>query len=100
MQPLPYAGWVAMTIRSYYLQEDPKARDKFWSNSGKVANYPYYLQYCKENDRQPDPPPPGYVGPKGNPLTMLGMIAATFSAVLLWFLGGVMASGTGRIKKS
>jgi hypothetical protein len=100
MQPLPYAGWVAMTIRSYYLEEDPKSRDKFWSNHGKVNNYPFYLRYCKENKRQPDGPPPGYVGPKGNALAIPGMIAATFGAVMLWFVGGVMASGTGRIKKS
>jgi hypothetical protein len=100
MQPLPYAGWVAMTIRSYNLEERPKTRDRFWSNHGKVNNYPFYLQYCKDNNRQPDGPPLGYVGPKGNPLAIPGMIAATVGAVMLWFVGGVMTSGTGRIKKS
>ena len=100
MERFTYARWVSNTIKSFYLEDNQETRDKFYTNSGRVANYPYYVQYCEDNDHEPDNPPKGYKMPKGSKLVPIGLAVGAWYTLLFWFLGSVAVSGTGRSKKS
>ena len=95
MNRLAYAGWATLTMRSYYELDSQDARKRYFSPSGRVANYPYYVAYCNRNGYTPDAPPPGYTAPKTNSGNM-ALAGVGFMATFFWFLGGIMAGGTGR----
>lgn len=91
-----YAAWVAMELRDKELSADQDARAQYWSNSGKIAKYDEYREYCKLNKLQPDNPPEGYWESKEEPWHKPVGIAMGMTGILVWFIAGIIGGASGQ----
>ena len=93
---MPYAGWVAYTLREAGKDNDQQERAKYFSNSGRIERYDEYVAFCKAEKKQYDSPPDGYWESKEKPWHKPTGIAMALTGILLWFISGVIGGSTGQ----
>ena len=96
---LPYAGWVAYTLREAGKENDQAERGKYFSNTGRIDNYDNYVAFCKSEKKQYDSPPDGYWESKEKPWHKPTGIAMGLTGILLWFIAGVIGGSTGQSRQ-
>ena len=96
---MPYAGWVAMTLRDNGDQDNQEARAKYWTDSGKVEFYDQYVAFCKQEKKKHDPPPEGYWESKEKPWHKPTGILMGLTGILVWVTSGIIGGSTGQVRK-
>lgn len=94
-EKMPYARWATMRLNQITDEEVRKnSRSSYFSNSGKVARYDSYKNYCKVYRYAYDAPPEGYWDYKAKdwhiPVGGLMSLFAIFVALLAGTAGGSM----------
>lgn len=85
----PYARWANERIKQITDQGARKeARDKYFSNSGKLEKFDSYRDYCKLVNAEPDPAPDGYWESKVTIWHNLGGILGLLMIGFLYLIGG------------